>query len=274
MTTTTKVSKFIKKSNPSDPDAQKWAGYAAALAEAILQRAFEMSSNELLAFVAGTEAGKRFADKGTERALTSAAVIAQRALLSSDDNTANNELTQADRDALGLVGQGVLEIRQRARAVATLGFNGDVDKIVAITDAMHNIPLVVGGFRSAGEKEGALKFDLAELKKALEVETSGTCQCAHKVSRAESPQRSAPVSNAGLLRIYGLDAAKLGAAYEQAKIMALLSDPDTIVIVNPSMSDADWSFVRELQESGHSVLLLAKVEHAPAETTWIGVASA
>lgn len=172
MTTATKISQFIKKSNPSDPDAQEWAGYAGALTEAILQRAFEISSDELRAFVSATETGKRFADEGHERALASAAVIAQRALLSPAENKSSNELTS--------------------------------------------------------------------------------------------------VASTARLKIYGLDSVKLGAAYEECKRRVLRSDPDAVVIVNPSMSDADWSYVRELQESGHSVLALAKVEHAPAETQWLG----
>lgn len=267
MTTTTKISQFIKKENPSDVDAQIWAAHAATLAEAILQRVLAMQPAELLAFIADTEYGKRLNGDGNEKSFASAMFILHNTLMSPAENTSSNELTQADRDALKLAYRGVLEIRLLARELAAShGSIDDAKKIVAITDAMHNIPYVVGGFGQADQKEGALKFDVAELKKALAGGMTNTVPA----PQAQSPQSSAPVSNTAHLKTYGLDAGKLGAAYEQAKITALRSDPDTVVIVNPSMSDADWSYVRELQESGHSVLLLAKVEHAPAETEWLG----
>jgi hypothetical protein len=70
-------------------------------------------------------------------------------------------------------------------------------------------------------------------------------------------------------KIFGINSVVLGPNHEAAKLLLLRSDPDVCMIFNPSMTDADWTLVRALKESGQSVIVCAHVEHAPPGTAWI-----
>jgi hypothetical protein len=77
-----KISESIKEAVATDPDSQRWANLAGALGQAIVQRALAMSHDELRAFIADTEAGRRIADAcASDKAIASASVIVQMALL-------------------------------------------------------------------------------------------------------------------------------------------------------------------------------------------------
>lgn len=75
-----KIAQSIRLVVEHDPLPDQWAGIATALAEAIVQRALSMQTDELMAFVADTEAGKRIA-KASEKEIASAACIVRMALL-------------------------------------------------------------------------------------------------------------------------------------------------------------------------------------------------
>ena len=75
-----KIEQSVRSVVEHDPMADKWVRIASGLAEAIVQRALSMSTDELMAFVADTDAGKRIA-QASEKEIASAACIVRMALL-------------------------------------------------------------------------------------------------------------------------------------------------------------------------------------------------
>ncbi len=75
-----KISECISVAVSTDPQPAKWAGIASGLAEAMIERALSMPVDELMAFIADTEAGKRLAH-ASEKEIASAACIVRTALL-------------------------------------------------------------------------------------------------------------------------------------------------------------------------------------------------
>lgn len=77
-----KISESIKEAVATEapPHDVLWAFLAGALGEAILQRALAMPQDELRAFVADTDAGRRIVNAG-ENEFASAACIVRNVLL-------------------------------------------------------------------------------------------------------------------------------------------------------------------------------------------------
>lgn len=75
-----KIAQSIRSVVEHDPMPDRWAGIASGLAEAIIQRALSMPTDELMAFIADTAAGKRIAE-ASEKEIASAACIVRMALL-------------------------------------------------------------------------------------------------------------------------------------------------------------------------------------------------
>lgn len=77
-----KISESIKEAVANEPPPHDvlWANIAGALGEAIIQRALTMPLDELRAFIADTDAGKRIANTG-DNEFASAACIVRNALL-------------------------------------------------------------------------------------------------------------------------------------------------------------------------------------------------